>query len=69
MAASLTATNEDTVVIIGSDAGQTAEVGHIGIDGKGVGYDIYAALNMGPAVQSGEFVSYPAATLSKTNYN
>jgi len=69
MAASLAATDEDAVVVISSDAGQATEVGNIGIDGKGIGHDIYAALNMGPAVQSGEFVSYPAATLSKTNYN
>jgi hypothetical protein len=69
MTARLAAANENAVMIIGPDAGQATEVGNIGVDGKDIGHDVDTALNVRLAVQSGKFVSNPAATLSKTNYN
>jgi len=66
MTTCLATADEDSMLVILSDAGKAAQVSRIGIDCVATGDYLNAALAFGFLVQTGKFVSNSTTTLSET---
>jgi len=65
--AGLAPADEDAVLVIGFDSGQSAEVGGIRVDGEDARTDFDAALALGAVVEAREFIRDAAAALAESD--
>jgi hypothetical protein len=68
MVIGLATTDKNSVAVVRSYTGQGAQIGHIGIYGKGVGDNLNPAVETSPTVKPVKLVGNSATALSKTHY-
>jgi hypothetical protein len=67
--AGLSTANQDSVLVVRCDAGQSAQIGGISVDGEDAGSDFDSAVSTGSGVQPGKLIGDSAPALPETNYH